>query len=211
MPRSFSHLTPRYIIDRTREKIYRRSHPGLPWFSPQAIAFLREYLLPTDEGLEFGSGRSTIWFARRIHHLTSVEHNADWAARVREMLAAESITNVDLIHHPRVEGSNPDIAHTAYVSVTSSFKPQSIDFAIIDGIYRAQCTLRCLPLLKSHAVLIIDNVNKYLPSESIAPNSRSLEQGPAGADWNEVWQIIQPWRRYWTGNGVSDTAFFFKP
>lgn len=211
MPRSFSHLTPRYILDRTREKIYRSSHPGQPWFSPQAVSFLEKYLLPTDDGLEFGTGRSTVWFARRIHYLTSVEHNLIWANRVRAMLTEESITNVTLHHHPRVDGAAQEIEKSAYVSVAGSFEPQSLDFVIIDGIYRAQCTLRALPLLKSHAVLIIDNVNKYLPSASRAPNSRSIDQGPDGPAWAEVWQTIQPWRRYWTGNGVSDTAFFFKP
>lgn len=211
MPRSFSHLTPRYVFNRISEKIFRRRHPGLPWFSPQAVSFLENYLLPMDDGLEFGSGRSTLWFARRIHSLTSVEHNAVWADRVRSMLAAESISNVTLLHHPRVEGQIAEIENSEYVSVTSGFGLESLDFIVIDGIYRAQCTIRSLPLLKHHGLLIIDNVNKFLPSTSIAPNSRSPEEGPDGSAWAEIWSLICHWRRYWTGNGVSDTAFFFKP
>ena len=48
----------------------------------------------------------------------------------------------------------------------------------MDGTYRAQCVLQSLPLLKSGEILVIDNVNRYLPSLSIAPNSRSLKEGP---------------------------------
>lgn len=211
MARSFSHWTVRYLLNRSREKLYRKMHPGVPWFAPQAVSFLEDYLLPVDDGLEFGSGRSTIWFASRVHHLTSVEHNAEWVEKVRLMLMERSIANVDMIHQPRLEHPDQDIDQSGYVQVTGRFNPESLDFVVIDGIYRAQCAWRSLPLLKRNGILIIDNVNKALPSDSIAPNSRTPEQGPDGEIWTKVWQEIRPWRRYWTGNGVSDTAFFFKP
>lgn len=211
MARSFSHWSVSYLWSRSKEKLYRQSNPNLPWFSPQANEFLQEYLLPSDSGLEFGSGRSTLWLAPRVTHLTSVEHNPAWAEKVKTKLASESIKNVELIYAPKLEGANPDIEHSAYVGVTDQFPEASLDFVVIDGIYRAQCALRSLHLLKPHGILIIDNVNKALPSPSQAPNSRSLAQGPEGSTWTDVWRIIQSWRRFWTGNGVSDTAFFFKP
>ena len=81
----------------------------------------------------------------------------------------------------------------------------------MDGIYRAQCVLQSLPLLKNGGILVIDNVNRYLPSRSIAPNSRSIEAGPIDEEWQQVLDQISTWRYFWTSNGVSDTAVYFKP
>ena len=186
-------------------------NPGLPWFTPQAVEFLQDFLLQTDAGLEFGSGRSTLWFARRVQHLTSVEHNPEWSARVTTSLSKQKITNVDLIHQPRLQGPSPDVFNSGYVLVTAKFMKESLDFVSIDGIYRAECTIRSIPLLKPGAILIIDNVNKYLPGSSMAPNSRTFAEGPDGPVWSEIWKVLHTWRYYWTSNGVSDTAIFFKP
>jgi hypothetical protein len=211
MTRSFRHWTPRYLWNRLKDKHFRQTHPNLPWFSPQSIVFLQDYLLSTDMGLEFGAGRSTLWFAQKVKHLTSVEHNREWVEKVNSMLQARALTNVDVIFQPRLDGTPLDIANSGYVAVTRQFSAESLDFVSIDGIYRAECALNSLHLLKHSGLLIIDNVNKYLPSASKAPNSRSFKEGPADATWEEVWKQLHLWRSYWTGNGVSDTALFFKP
>lgn len=211
MPRSFKHLTPRYILNRSLDKIYRASHPGIPWLAPNVIQFLAEYLQPADTGLEFGAGRSTIWFAKRTGFLTSVEHNLAWVEKVRSMLDQADLSNVRLIYAPKSKSDLPGGENSDYVNITTEFSPCSLDYVLVDGIYRGQCARSVLSLLKSHGILIIDNVNHGLPSNSRAPNSRSLAAGPQTADWEAVWQEIRCWRRYWTGNGVSDTAIFFKP
>ena len=41
--------------------------------------------------------------------------------------------------------------------------PEGIDFALIDGIYRDHVTLFLLPKIRLGGVLVIDNVNRYLP------------------------------------------------
>jgi len=204
------HWTLRYLWNRFNDKRYRSQHPDDPWLAPEAIHFLETYLRPTDTGLEFGSGRSTIWFAKRIQSLTSVEHNPEWHARVSKGLKDLNISNVSYHLHQK---SNEDRSGTnsEYVGITKSITPASLNFVLVDGIYRAQCVLQCIPLLLPGGILIIDNVNKYLPSDSIAPNSRSIAEGPIDAEWENVLELIQTWRSYWTGNGVSDTAVYFKP
>jgi putative heme iron utilization protein len=49
-------------------------HPNWPWLTKEAILLLERLLRPDDIGLEFGSGRSTIWFAERVEKLISIEH-----------------------------------------------------------------------------------------------------------------------------------------
>lgn len=206
----FRHWTPRYVLNRAKEKLYRRQHPEAPWLAPEAIRFLETFLRPTDKGLEFGAGRSTLWFAQRVDHLVSVEHNNKWYSSINEKLLARNITNVSFHFFPKTEndlsGKNSD-----YVRVVDSIPKATLNFILVDGVYRSQCALRSIPLLVSGGILIIDNVNKYLPSDSSAPNSRSIDDGPLDAEWDQVLKMISSWRSYWTGNGVSDTAIYFKP
>ena len=210
MTRAFRHLTLRYIFNRLLEKSYRHSHPDVPWLAPAAVDFLDGYMQPSDDMLEFGSGRSTLWFASKVHHITSVEHNPEWYARINSKISTSSITNISYLLHQKQEESIP-ASETNYVMATASFKFSSLDIVLVDGTYRAQCVLKSLPLLKPGAILIIDNVNRYLPSSSIAPNSRSVNAGPVDVEWQQVLDIIGSWRFFWSSNGVSDTAIYFKP
>jgi len=210
MARSFQHWTVKYLFDRMVEKNYRRLNPEKPWLAPAANEFLEGYLKPTDQMLEFGSGRSTLWFSKRVSHITSVEHNPAWFSKIEDRIDGLSIKNITYILHPKQEESVP-ASETNYVNATRDFAPSSLDVVLVDGTYRAQCVLKSLPLLKPGGLLIIDNVNRYLPSNTKAPNSRSITQGPVDDEWQQVSDRISSWRFFWTSNGVSDTAFFFKP
>jgi predicted O-methyltransferase YrrM len=203
------HWSPRYVCNRVRQMRYDRGHPDDPWLTPAAIRLLRSLLRPGDRGVEFGSGRSTVWFAARVAHLTSVEHDAGWHATVSARLAERGLTNVDYILAPR---DQPD-EHgqlSGYTRTADRFCDASIDFALIDGLYRDHAARLMMPKITPGGLLIIDNVNWYLPSASWSPNSRSLEVGPDGAVWEQVTRDLAGWRSIWTGSGVWDTAIFIK-
>ena len=99
----------------------------------------------------------------------------------------------------------------SYPQVVDEMLDSSLDFALVDGIYRDYCAVDVVDKIKPGGVLIIDNVNHYLPSDSFAPNSRSYKQGPISGLWGKFLEIIKDWRCIWTSNGVSDTAFYYKP
>ena len=52
---------------------------------------------PADREAEFGSGRSTVWFAERVATLTSVEHDERWYEAVSAKLKERRLANVDCI------------------------------------------------------------------------------------------------------------------
>lgn len=210
MKRSFHHWNLRYLFNRMIEKRYRRTHPQAPWLAPAAIEFLEGYLKPTDQMLEFGSGRSTLWFAQRVGHITSVEHNGDWHQKITVEINARGLQNITYHLRPKEVGISSD-EQSQYVQTTQSISPASLDMVLVDGTYRAQCVLKSLPLLKPGGILVIDNVNRYLPSDSFAPNSRTKDSGPIDKEWQQVLDLIGNWRFFWTSNGISDTAFYFKP
>jgi predicted O-methyltransferase YrrM len=208
--RTFRHWTPRYIRDRLANIYYRRAFPDRPWLTPAANEILISLLRETDIGLEFGSGISTLWFAKRIRHLTSVEHNQIWYGKVQQMLMERHQDNVD--YHLAVKDKvDEEGDQSAYVRQVERFAPSSLDFVLVDGIYRDFCALKVLDLLRPGGILVIDNVNKSLPGDSYAPNSRSLAEGPNGETWKKVNAALSSWRRIWTSSGVWDTAIFFRP
>ena len=60
----------------------------VPWLTEEAIIFLEEFIEenPSAKILEFGSGASTIWFAKKNVELFSVEHNPDWYNLISNIL-----------------------------------------------------------------------------------------------------------------------------
>lgn len=208
--RSRTHWTFRYMRSRLAEAFYQRSRPEEPWLTRGANLALSSLLKPTDLGLEFGSGRSTLWFAARMRHLTSVEHNQNWHSRVTGMLRDRGVRNVTYLSRETLDDEAAGDADP-YAAVARTFEDRSLDFVLVDGAQRGLCALAALPKLRPGGVLVIDNVNWFLPSASLSPNSRSLEDGPREGAWRAVHAALSPWRVMWTSNSVTDTAIFFKP
>ena len=210
-------LRPRYVADRVRLAVHQRLNPDLPWLTAKAIGLLEQWLRPEHVGIEWGSGRSTVWFAERCARLLSVEHDAGWHESISMRLEDRGIINVDYRLHPcepeRVETPDWIVSMFAseYVRAVHSYEPRSIDFALVDGMYRSACALAVLPRLKAGALLIVDNVNWFLPSTSRAPSSRKADDSPLSPTWEEFATAVSGWERKWTENGVTDTAIWVAP
>jgi len=153
-------LTSRKVLAKAGQLL----HPNEPWLGRRAIRFCDTVLEPGWRGLEWGSGRSTVWFGRRIHELTSVEHDAAWHARATRLIERAGLTQVrcllielgdDLSEGARAH----DDEAPAYVSVARSFADGSLDFVVVDGHYRQACVLAALPKLRPGGLLLVDNTN----------------------------------------------------
>jgi predicted O-methyltransferase YrrM len=209
--RSFKHWNRRYVVDRLKLFAFEKRNPEMPWLTSAMIAVLDTWLRPTDNGLEFGSGRSTRWFAARVNKLTSVEHDASWHAKVAESLTSSGlVAKVDYRLSP---GGDDPSAREKYLDVLFNTPPASLDFVLVDGIHRDHCAERSVDLVRPGGIIIVDNVNWFLPRAlpSCAPNSRGPKDAPASPLWERFAERTADWRRVWTTNGVTDTAFFVKP
>ncbi|MEP3266523.1 MAG: class I SAM-dependent methyltransferase [Hyphomicrobiales bacterium] len=208
--RSFSHWNLNYIQKRLAYMIYARRNPDKPWITPDSIKILDSYLKPDDFMIEFGSGRSTKWFASKVGKLISIEHNKEWFDKVSDELAASKIANIEYRHR---HAANPDTPQEteAYLDVFDELEDETVDVIFVDGIFRDECALKAINKVKPGGVILIDNVNWFLPSQSISPCSRSIEDGPLDAMWSDFSEKTQSWRRIWTTCDLSDTTFFFKP
>ncbi len=208
--RRYRHWTPRYTYHRARQALYDLAHRDDPWLTPEAIRLLESLLRPSDRGIEFGSGRSTLWLAGRVAALTSVEQDKKWHASVSAGLRERGLDNVDYILAP-VNDSDGGGASSEYARVPLAFADSSVDFVLVDGAYRDYTVKYALPKIKPGGLLIIDNVNWYLPSRTRAPNSRTPALGPDGQLWAELAGELAHWRSVWTSSGVWDTAIYIKP
>lgn len=199
--RKISHWTPRYITKRFAVYIYEKQHPDHPWLTHSAISLLPTYLKKSDVGLEWGSGRSTVWFAARIKQLVSVEDKPEWYQRVKEKLNHLKLNNTEYLLATERE---------SYVSAADRFQEDSLDFVLVDGSYRSKCALKSVSKVRNGGVIVLDNANWFLPSNSYSPNSRTYEIGPASDEWQHFLNLVTDWQTIWTSNGVWDTALFIK-
>lgn len=211
--RSFSHWTPAYIVHRFSDWYYRTVNPQAPWLTPKAVEYLEKSLRVDFSGLEYGSGRSTLWFAHRVRKLISVEHNPEWFHRIQEEIKKKGIDNIEYYHFSKPDATAVLAENIAsdYVQATRTITESSLDFVLVDGVVRPACMLHAIPLLKSGGLLILDDANHYLPCDSCAPNTRSHHDGPLNDDWKKVQQKIADWKSVWFGNGIKETALFRKP
>jgi predicted O-methyltransferase YrrM len=193
---------PRYVVDRINTLWFEHSTPDAPWLTREAVNILSTWLRNSDRGLEFGSGRSTVWFSKRVGHIVSVESDPAWFSKVQEML--RGVSNVDLRHFAD---------EASYAAVTKDFAPQSFDFVLVDGIARAACAHGAIPLLKSGGILVLDNANWFLPSDTRSPQSRRPGDNTTldAASWDDFLVRVASWRHIWTSSGVTDTALWIRP
>ena len=214
MARTFRHWSPTYVRDRVLVQINLWRNANDPWLTKEAIGLLCRLLRPEDAGFEWGSGRSTVWFAARTGHLTSVEGNKVWHERVGTRLRGAGITNVDYQFHPIDGLDEARAADAPYVQAVGKLADVSLDYALIDGWARDFCALRVLPKLKPGAMIILDNANWYLtpPADfARAPKTRKPNEGPVNTNWKDFADSVSAWRRVWTTDGVTSTLILFKP
>ena len=118
--RNLPHLVPS-LLTTIRAK---RGLPGtLPWLGFSGIARLESLLSKTSSVLEFGSGSSTEWLARRCGRLLSIETSESWYARVREVVRDLDHVELQLLS---AEDQLPSLAETK----------ERFDLVLVDGMWR---------------------------------------------------------------------------
>ncbi len=206
LPRPARHWTLRYILDRVELLVWERMNPAAPWLVAEAVDLLDRRLKASDLVVEFGSGRSTLWLARRVRRVVSVEHDPVWHDRVTKQLAAEALRNVNY-HLVRDETSGSGDGD-GYVGVATGSLDGPVDLVLVDGIRRDACALWALDHLRPGGLIVVDNANRYLPHATRSPASLGAHGVPPTADWRDFAAAVSHWDRIWFSNGVTDTAVF---
>ena len=190
---------------------YEVAHKDAPWLTASMIDIMASWLRPNDSGLEWGSGRSTLWFAKRVAKLVSIEHDATWYASVSRRIDNAGLR--ERVQHFLLADGIEERGDSAYVAVVANCPDATLDFCLVDGVSRSHCAFAALDKIRPGGVLIVDNCNWYLPRAhpSSSPNSRSIADGFENPVWESFLQRVENWRNIWTTNGVSDTGLWVRP
>jgi len=198
-----SHWNVTYAKDRLGLAFYSMLHPQAPWLAPDATRFLNQWLKPGHVGFEWGAGRSTRWFARRVRGLTSIEHDPNWAQRVRAKLQGEMAARVTL-------RCIPD--ESEYIDAISGKENSSLDFVLVDGVsaLRDACARAALPKISVNGLLIVDDVHRYMPSESRSPLALPPDACALTPVWRDVFNALAGWEYRRMSSGVTDTGIWIR-
>lgn len=199
------YLTPRYIFNKVKLKLYEKKHPNHPWLTARAIALLDTMIKPDDIGLEFGSGRSTLWLSKRCKQLTSVEDNKEWFNIVEGQIKQQG--NVDYFFKSSEAASQKE---SDYFKIIETFEDNSIDFSLVDGSHRCILARTSIKKLKPGGLLILDNSNWFLANKTHSPSSVLGDDSNMTAEWQEFTKEVSGFRKIWTSNGVTDTTIYIK-
>ena len=120
--------------------------PELPWLGFRAIKYLDQIIDTNWKVLEFGSGMSTIWFARRCGFLVSIETDKAWYDAVTSMLNERALQNVDY----RLCGESE-------ADVLQDYEDSYFDLVLVDGIRRDRAMMTAILKVKRGGYIYFDN------------------------------------------------------
>lgn len=154
----------------------------LPWMSYAGIDLLTHVLTSDQAVFEWGVGGSTLFFARRVARLVSVEHNQKWAEDVRTAIHRDSnrtgtewklfikpplcrknSADVDVFNPQNYASATKDYVGFCffdYASVIDQFPDRSFDIVVVDGRARISCSMHAIPKIKTQGYLILDDADR---------------------------------------------------
>jgi hypothetical protein len=178
------------------EPVLKHSRPGAhteqvsgqdceAWLTRPAIQVLDVLLVEplSLNGLEWGSGSSSMWAVTRLRSLISVEHDQRWFQLVEKFFESDVGSNLiagddndteslrwrGVLFRPETQGEEAFLGrdgryHKKYVKDTAKFTPlganigAKFDYILVDGRARASCIKNAIKMLKADGgILILDN------------------------------------------------------
>lgn len=136
----------KYTNTKTLGKPVDQNTNPIPWFTYPAIEFLQQFDLRQKLVFEWGSGHSSLFFAKRCKEITSIEANNEWFKYISQKLA-----------------DNQKIILRDSESFASAIEEFSLkyDVIVIDSLKRGECAIKALNFLNDGGVIILDNSDWY--------------------------------------------------
>lgn len=128
---------------------------------------------------EYGSGGSTLFFARRVYSVNSIEHDRNWYENVKEVLDKYKIFNVTYqLIAPEFDTLYtikscllPDdyiscfseykgLEFSAYARSIEMYPDETFDIVVVDGRVRHSCIMHAMKKVKAGGLLLLDNADR---------------------------------------------------
>jgi hypothetical protein len=149
----------KYFFARLQVIIYQFIHPDAPWLTQAAVSYLDLHIEKKMLGFEWGSGKSTQWFAKRLEKLVSIEDDPNWYDRVRHQVDA---LNVDYRFVPT------DTERESYPNQILEFPDAYFDLIVVDGSCRNACIRAAFTKVKPRGMIVVDNADSEIDVSPLA-------------------------------------------
>jgi hypothetical protein len=152
-----------------------------------AIDYLSRVLRKEHHVFEWGSGGSSVFFAKRAKSVISIEHDPLWFTDVSKAMAQKRIGNWQgcLVPPKRNDAcflsvpSDPDCYCSDaqefngynfhdYVTAIDDVQDRSLDMVVIDGRARPSCLKHSIPKVRVGGVIVLDNAERSYYWEAIS-------------------------------------------
>ncbi|NEU10331.1 class I SAM-dependent methyltransferase [Flavihumibacter sp. R14] len=117
----------------------------IPWVTYSFIDFIKDRIKKEHAVFEFGSGNSTLFYAKLAGKVVSVEHDQDWYNKI----ASSKPGNSEMIYCALV----PD-GDYCRMPLTAD---QKFDVIIVDGRDRVNCCTQAVNALTDSGVIVLDD------------------------------------------------------
>lgn len=152
-----------YSLTRAHDSI-GISKLDVPWWTYSSIDEVESWLGRRGgdvRAFEWGSGASTIWLARRVASVNSVEHHAEFGGMIQQQLAAFPHAHLDVVEPVRSEAPEIGSAKEGHGGLDFSEYVHHVDsvggmfdLIVIDGRAREACLTAALPHLEPDGICV---------------------------------------------------------
>jgi len=142
------------------ESVDKNGQP-IPWFSYSAIEYLRSLDLTNKSVFEYGSGNSTLFWAKHTAKIKSVESDIKWFNL--------NLKRLKVCKNAQLTFENNKVKYVDTINITKA----KYDIIVIDGDSRFECSLAAIGKLKNGGFIILDNsewfpkITKYLREHNL--------------------------------------------
>lgn len=150
----------------------------VPWWTYGAIDEVERWLAGREGDVrtfEWGSGASTIWLARRVTSVSSVEHHREFGEMIQVQLAAWPNANLDIVEPVPSESPAIGSAKEGHGGLDFSAYVHHIDevdgmfgLIVVDGRARDACLAAALSHLETDGIIVFDNTMRRRYRQAIA-------------------------------------------
>jgi len=127
----------------------------LPWVTYSFIDFIEDRLNNTMNVFEYGSGNSTLWYAKKVNSVISVEHDNQWFEKIKNSMEA----NVSIYYEELIYGGE-------YSKFIKRLKNE-FDIIIVDGRDRVNCLKNSISAINHNGVIILDDSERDAYKEGV--------------------------------------------
>ena len=144
----------------------------LPWMNFEVCQWLRNYLSGEMRLFEWGSGGSTLFFAKQVKEVISIEYDREYFEFVQQQLKGKENVELMLVL-PQQSGDYKSFSPShigsyfdKYVNTIENYPDKSFDVIVVDGRQRNECFKLALKKVKEDGIIVFDNFEREIYKKS---------------------------------------------